>query len=209
VSVVDCAVVRLLLPHEARLRVGNRAVAVVDVARCHADLQIAVAPGALQSAQDWAQWRGPNRDGVVPSLEAPAIWPERLTPGWKVTVGIGHSSPVVVADAVFVHARQDEREVVSAFNLTTGTLLWQDRYDAPYSLNPAAAGHGKGPKSTPVAANGRLYTLGITEILSCYDITAGKLIWRKDFSDQFKKTSPDFGTAIDILCRGGPLKCNV
>ena len=108
---------------------------------------------------------------------------------------------VVVGSTVFVHARQDEREVVSAFNLVTGKVLWQDSYDAPYSLNPVAASHGKGPKSTPVAANGRLYTLGITEILSCYDIVVGKLIWRKDFSDQFKKTSPDFGTAMSPVVR--------
>ena len=162
---------------------------------------IVVAPGFPVSAQDWAQWRGPNRDGVVSSFQAPKAWPESLKPGWKMTVGIGHSSPVVVADKVFVHARQDEREVVSAFDLNTGTLLWQDSYDATYTLNPAAAAHGKGPKSTPVAANGRLYTLGITEILSCYDIVVGKLIWRKDFSDQFKKTSPDFGTAMSPVVR--------
>jgi outer membrane protein assembly factor BamB len=145
----------------------------------------------------------------VPAFQAPATWPDRLKPGWKLTVGIGHSSPVVVGDTVFVHARQDDREVVSALNLVTGKMLWQDSYDAPYSLNPAAASHGKGPKSTPVAANGRLYTLGITEILSCYDIAAKKLIWRKDFSDQFKKTSPDFGTAMSPVVDRGLLIVHV
>jgi outer membrane protein assembly factor BamB len=170
---------------------------------------IVVAPGAPLSAQDWAQWRGPDRDGVVPSFQAPGTWPDRLKPGWKVTVGIGHSSPVVVGDTVFVHARQDEREVVSAFNLMTGKILWQDSYDAPYSLNPAATSHGKGPKSTPVAANGRLYTLGITEILSCYDIAAGKMVWRKDFSGQFKRTSPDFGTAMSPIVDRGLLIVHV
>ena len=42
-------------------------------------------------------------------------------------------------------------------------------YPAPYEVNPPAAGHGKGPKSTPVVADGRLFTLGISGILSCWD----------------------------------------
>jgi outer membrane protein assembly factor BamB len=155
------------------------------------------------SAQDWNQWRGPNRDGIVTGFTAPKAWPDTLKPLWKVTVGAGHSSPVVVAGKACVHARQEEREVVSCFDLATGKLLWQDGYDAPYTVNPIAARHGPGPKSTPVVAGGRLYTLGITEILSCYDINKGKLLWRKDFSDQFKKTSPDFGTAVSpVVDRG-------
>ena len=154
-------------------------------------------------AQDWNQWRGPNRDGVVPSFSEPKTWPDSLKQKWKVTVGAGHASPVVVGGKVYLHSRQDEREVVSGFDLNTGKLLWQDGYPVAYTMNPAATGHGKGPKSTPVVAGGKLYTFGITEILSCYDTSKGKLVWRKDFSSQFKKTSPDFGTAMSpIVDRG-------
>jgi hypothetical protein len=37
-------------------------------------------------AQDWPQWRGPNRDGVTHFSE-PKAWPEKLTTKWKVTIG--------------------------------------------------------------------------------------------------------------------------
>jgi len=161
------------------------------------------------SAQDWNQWRGPGRDGVVPSFTAPKTWPETLKPVWKATVGAGYSSPVVVGGKVYIHARQEEREVVSCIDLKTGKLLWEDRYDAPYTVNRAAARHGPGPKSTPVIANGRLYTFGITEILSCYGLATGKLVWRKDFSAQFKKTSPDFGTAMSPVVDRGFLIAHV
>ena len=156
------------------------------------------------SAQDWNQWRGPTRDGVVPpAFATPAIWPESLTPVWKATVGAGYSSPVVSGNTVYLLSRQDEREVVSALDLATGKLLWQDAYDAPYTMSPPAVRHGPGPKSTPLVANGRLYTFGITETLSCYDAAKGKLIWRKQFSSQFPKTSPTFGTAASpFLDRG-------
>jgi hypothetical protein len=48
-------------------------------------------------AQDWPQWRGPNRDGVVVSFPAPKVWPDKLKTLWKMPVGIGHSSPVTLA----------------------------------------------------------------------------------------------------------------
>ena len=38
-------------------------------------------------AQDWPQWRGPNRDGVVASFTEPAAWPENLNQAWKIEVG--------------------------------------------------------------------------------------------------------------------------
>ncbi|HEX5080429.1 MAG TPA: hypothetical protein VFY40_00175 [Blastocatellia bacterium] len=34
------------------------------------------------SAQDWPQWRGPNRDGLAGDFVAPAKWPEKLNLIW-------------------------------------------------------------------------------------------------------------------------------
>jgi outer membrane protein assembly factor BamB len=48
------------------------------------------------AAQDWPQWRGPNRDGVVSPSAEPQVWPDELKQKWQVHVGIGHSSPVLV-----------------------------------------------------------------------------------------------------------------
>ena len=50
-----------------------------------------------------------------------------------------------------------------------------------------------------MVAAGRVYTLGITEILSRDDLESGRLVWRKDFSTQFPTTSPDFGTEMSPL----------
>jgi outer membrane protein assembly factor BamB len=66
-------------------------------------------------------------------------------------------------------------------------------------MNPAAVSHGKGPKSTPVVYDNKLYTFGISGILSCYDATNGKLKWRKEFSKQFKATSPLYGAATSPI----------
>lgn len=155
--------------------------------------------------QDWQQWRGPNRDGSIAGFFPPKAWPEQITQKWRITVGEGHSSPIVVGGRVFLHSRQGEQEIVASYDLASGRQIWKDAYPVAYKMHPAATGHGKGPKSTPIAEVGRLFTLGITGTLSCYDMSNGQVKWRKDFASQFKQTSPLFGTAMSPLVDRGVL----
>jgi FOG: WD40-like repeat len=160
---------------------------------------------AAARAQDWPQWRGPARDGRLsgPAAAAPERWLAKPARAWKVPVGVGHSSPLIVGDAVYVFAREGDSEVTRRLDLTTGKEQWQDRYAAPYEMNPAARGHGKGPKSTPLYADGRLYTFGIGGTLSCLDARTGKVVWRHDFAKEHKETSPAFGTAMSPVIEKG------
>ncbi len=161
---------------------------------------LGVAPfDRVASAQEWPQWRGPNRDGVVTSFSVPQTWPDALELKWKVTVGSGHASPVVAEGKVYIHSRQEDQEVASCRDLDTGGLVWRRRYPAPYRMSSAARGHGKGPKSTPVVQGGRLFTLGIGGILSCFDARTGDLKWQNAFSDAFAGALPLYGTATSPL----------
>lgn len=159
----------------------------------------------IVSAQDWPQWRGPKRDGAVTHFRQPNNWPDKLKLRWRVSVGEGHASPVVAGKRVYLHTRKGKQEFVSSRDLNTGKLIWEDSYDAPYVPDQAALKHGQGPHSTPVIANGKLYTFGMTEILSCYDAATGKMRWRKEFFSQFKKTSPEYGTATSPVVDSGLL----
>jgi outer membrane protein assembly factor BamB len=134
----------------------------------------AQAPGG-----DWTQWRGPNRDGAVVSFRPPAAWPAQLTAKWKVEVGLGYATPVIVGSRVYMHARRDADEVLSAHDADSGKEMWATRYAAPYNLVSAARPHGMGPKATPVFAEGRIFTHGISGILSAFDAASGKLLWQK------------------------------
>ncbi len=164
---------------------------------------ILIALSQVMLGQDWPQWRGANRDGVITGFVAPKTWPDQLKSKWKMTVGIGHSSPLIIGKRVYLHSRQGENEVVAAYDLETGKSAWQDSYPVEYAMNPAARGHGKGPKSTPVYSDGKLYTLGITGVFSSYDTAKGKLLWRKDFAERLKAKAPLFGTAMSpIVDRG-------
>lgn len=113
---------------------------------------------ASLSAADWPQWRGPARDGLVSALAPRAAWPKTLQSGWKMPVGSGHSSPVVVGDRVFVFAREGDEEVVQALALATGKRLWRQGYPAPYAMNSAATSHGKGAQVDAGARGGAALT---------------------------------------------------
>ena len=133
-------------------------------------------------AFQWQQWRGPTRDGIVPAANVPARWPEKPTLKWKQPAGEGYSSPVVDGGRIFVHSRQDPQEVVTAFDLESGKQLWRATYAAAFTKNQYATQMAKGPFSTPLVAGGRIYTLGVTAVLSAFDAATGALKWRKDFS---------------------------
>ncbi len=138
------------------------------------------APTAAQRPNtDWPQWRGPNRDGAA-AFAAPASWPERLTQRWKVEVGLGYSAPITAGDRVYAFSRQDENEVMRALDAATGQTVWETKYVATFKPNPAATRtHGAGPKATPTFADGRLYTLGISGMVTAFDAATGKLLWQK------------------------------
>ena len=160
-------------------------------------LLIATAAAAQSARPGWPQWRGPHRDGTL-AATLPAQWPATLTKRWEVTVGEGHSSPVVAGDRVVIHARQGNREVVRAVALSTGKEIWRDDYAAPYTVNPAAQAHGPGPKSTPAIAAGRVFTFGIGGVLSALDLNTGKLLWRTPAP----AVLPEFGTAMSPIADG-------
>ncbi|HLJ93988.1 MAG TPA: PQQ-binding-like beta-propeller repeat protein [Gemmataceae bacterium] len=150
-------------------------------------------------AQDWPQWRGPHRDAKVQGFKVPQTWPKELTQKWKVTVGTGDATPALVGDKLYVFSRQGSDEVLRCLDATTGKEAWQDKYPAPTVSGPAS-GHG-GPRSSPAVADGKVVTLGVSGILSCYDAATGKKLWRKDeiqgYPRFYTSSSP---IIVDGLC---------
>jgi outer membrane protein assembly factor BamB len=153
---------------------------------------------SAQAPNDWTQWRGPNRDGSVPSFAAPATWPEALTSRWSVDVGLGYATPLVVGNRLFVFSRQGEDEVMSALDAATGNVVWTSGYPAPFTMNKATARHGPGPKSTPIFADGRLFSIGMTGVVTARDAATGKPLWQKPGSPVVPTfTTHSFSPVVD------------
>ena len=168
---------------------------------------LALAAVAAPSAEQWTGWRGPARTAVS-TAPMPATLAAKAADVWAVPVGIGHASPIVDGQRVYVFARKGEQEVAQALDLATGKAIWTAAYDQPYTMNSAATSHGKGPKSTPLLGDGRLYTLGITGVLSALDAASGKALWRHSFDKEFGPP-PDYGTAMSPLLDNGLLIAHV
>jgi outer membrane protein assembly factor BamB len=84
-------------------------------------------PG-ISAERDWPWWRGPRRDGIAAEQTVPAKFGPNDKVIWKTPVpGRGHSSPVVVADRVFLTTADEAEQIQSvlAFDRKTGRKLWQ------------------------------------------------------------------------------------
>lgn len=153
---------------------------------------------ATCDAQDWPQWRGPNRDGRATGFAAPAAWPAELTKAWSVTVGDGVSSPALVGDRLYVFAMEDGQEVFRCLDAGSGEVLWSDSYEQQGATGPA--GGFAGPRAAPAVADGKVVAFGVRGVVSCYDAATGDLLWRQE-TDQYEL--PRFYTSSSPLVVDG------
>ncbi|MCS6851343.1 MAG: PQQ-like beta-propeller repeat protein [Gemmataceae bacterium] len=156
-------------------------------------------------AADWPQWLGPARDGSTVEKVVPWTAPPKVA--WRLPVGEGHSSPVVADGRVIVHVKvlDKDAEEVLAVDAGTGTVQWR----VAYPRGSFTSIFGNGPRSTPIISGRRVYTLGVTGILTCLDVTDGKQLWQVDTAKEFKPPSLTFGVSSSPLIEGNLLLVNV
>jgi outer membrane protein assembly factor BamB len=160
---------------------------------------------ATSSAADWPQWLGPTRDGSSP--EVVKAWKEPPKILWRQPAGEGHSSPVVAGDRVFFHAKSKDKdaEEVTALDAATGKLLWQ----SSYPRTGFTSIFGNGPRATPAVVDGKLYTLGVTGVLTCWEAATGKQVWQTDTLKTFHAANLFFGVSCSPVIDGDRVLVNV
>ena len=161
-------------------------------------------PPVLPAAElVWPGLLGPQRDGWAKHFKVPARWPKQLKKDWSVEVGTGYGTPLVEGQRVYQHARQGEEEVVWCFDLASGKQIWRKSYNNPFKVGGGGERHGKGPKSCPVMADGRLFTLSITGMIHAWDVESGSLLWRKDYRGKWEKgNQPNWGVSTSPIVDG-------
>ncbi len=170
--------------------------------------------------QDWPQWNGPTRDGLLPKgFISKPIPKDGLVLKWKQPVSYGYSSPVVANGKVFVSDYQLEsgkitnnagsrdrlsgKERVVCLDAKTGKRLWTHQYDRKYSLS-----YPGGPRAAPVVVDGTVIALGAEGDLSCLSVEKdGMVVWQKQLAEEYKMEKPMWGYASVPLVIGDQLIC--
>ena len=161
-------------------------------------------------ADDWPQYGGPKRDciwresGIVDTL------PTGLLPrAWSTPLGEGYAGPAVAGDKVFVtdfieRRNKDGKERVQCLNAANGDVLWSHAWPVRYDI-----AYDAGPRATPTVDGDRVYVVGAVGNLFCFNTADGKILWQKDYQQEYGTVLPQWGTASHPLIEGDQLVCLV
>ena len=150
---------------------------------------------------DWAQWRGPNRDGICAEKGLLQQWPGEGPPlVWKANgLGEGFSTVAVVGDRIFTTGDKGGDSFMVVLNRGKGQAIWSSK------LGKAGApgwGGFAGPRSTPATDGQIVIAVGQWGEVACFDASSGKEIWRKDMERDFGGSRPEWGFAESPLLDG-------
>ncbi|HEY0005164.1 MAG TPA: PQQ-binding-like beta-propeller repeat protein [Pyrinomonadaceae bacterium] len=159
--------------------------------------------GAAAPAGDWADWRGPARDGISAEKNLPARWsPAGENLSWKAPYG-GRSAPIVMGERVFlqnsVGKGETLQERVICFNAVTGKLIWEHRFNIFMSDVPPHRVGWASPVGDP--ATGNVYALGVGGTLLSLS-NDGKVLWERSLGEDFGLLTTHGGRTVSPIIEG-------
>jgi outer membrane protein assembly factor BamB len=168
-------------------------------------LLLAAAP---TRADDWPQWRGPNRDGRSNETGLLKEWPKdgpKLL--WQVNdLGGGYSTPSVADGRIYLMASKGvQDEFVKALSVKDGSLLWSTRVGKVGNANQQP--HYPAARSTPTVDGKLVYVLGSDGDLASLDAASGAVRWRKSLRADFGGQPGTWAYAESPLVDGDLLVC--
>jgi outer membrane protein assembly factor BamB len=154
-------------------------------------------------ASDWAEWRGPDRDGRSAEKGLPTAWsPAGQNLAWKAPYG-GRSAPIVMNGRVYLQNTAgkgaDEQERLMCFNADTGKLLWEHRFNVFLSDVPPHRVGWASPVGDP--ATGNVYALGVGGTLLGFT-RDGKVVWERSLGEDFGLLTTHGGRTVSPLIDG-------
>ena len=150
----------------------------------------------LAQAADVPQFFGPGRDGTVTGARLFRDWKERPPKElWRQPIGEGWSAFAVVQGRAYTQEQRGADELVSCYDLFTGTLLWAVAHPARFSQWQS----GDGPHATPAVADGRVYAYGGTGVLQAIDAATGQSLWQRSVLTENNQANLEWGISASPL----------
>ncbi len=156
---------------------------------------------------DWPRVLGPDDDATSPETH---LLHEFLKTGptllWEVKKGDGYTSPAIAGGYAVVFHNLDGKETIEALDAESGRRFWIHDYPIQYKDR---YGFGNGPRGSPVIAEGRVVTVGVTCVMTCLDLKTGRVAWRRDLQKEFHVPQDFFGHGGTPLIHDGKVIVNV
>lgn len=155
------------------------------------------------SADDWPQWRGPDRDGVSKETGLLKTWtadqPKQL---WIYrNAGNGYSGPAIAQGKLFTMGTRNGSEILLALEADTGRELWATPLGGILDNS-----WGDGPRGTPAVDGERVYALSGLGHLVCATVNDGTIVWQKTMQE-LGGSVPNWGFAESVLVDGDKVIC--
>jgi len=153
-------------------------------------------------ADDWPQWRGPERDGLSKETGLLDSWPAAGPPNvWTFDqLGKGFGTVSTQGERLLVQGTRSEESVLFCIDRDDGQLVWAS------SLGKSLQhGRGDGPRGTPSIDNSHVYALSENGDLAALKIRDGSFIWRRNILEDFGGKNPNWLMSESPLIDGARL----
>ncbi len=193
------------MPVNPDLRQGNMGFAMRH--SLSAVIAVLLVAAVSPTSADWPQFRGPNRDGIYPGRQTVPDFPEGgPLVVWERPIGAGFSAPVAARGRMILFHRLGGKEVVESIVAESGETVWKSETATTYRDD---FGFDEGPRATPVAGGGQIYTFGAQGVLRCLEFATGRTLWSLDTHREFGVRKGFFGAASTPLALGSRLFANI
>lgn len=148
------------------------------------------------------EWRGPDRNGIIPEKDLLKTWPENGPEMiWSYQgLGEGHTSIGPAKDRFFITGMQGGTGILFAFDYN-GKVIWKKPYGPEWTENYA------GPRSTPVVINDLVYFQSGHGVIYCINANSGDKVWSVDLQRKFDGRKVTWGMVENLLIEGDRIFC--
>ena len=156
-------------------------------------------------ANEWPQWRGPDRDGKATVSGLKLDW-NQSPPRHEWTIegmGKGYASVSVVDGRLYTTGNLPDAQAVICVDLASRQRIWA----TPLTDGPPQHGY-QGSRCTPAIDGDRLYVIGSNGQIACLRTGDGEVVWSKDFRQEWNgKMMSGWGFSESPLVDGDWVLC--
>ena len=161
--------------------------------------------GTRAAGVDWPGFLGSDHDSKSPEkgLKWPAEGPRVV---WQRPLGTSYGNCSVSKGRVFQFDRSGKNAALFCLKSETGEELWKFEYPSEYD---DMYGYDPGPRCCPVIDGDRVYIFGVEGMLHCLRVPDGKVVWKKDTTQDFGVLQNFFGVGSTPIVEGDLLIVHV